>query len=131
MSETPTALDKYILMGAPMPCPTAAPITSGAGMTTFTLRPQFPVLGSGLHDLLIRPTDAQGARFEIESVRVIFRREHLASIPSGVGWLGMGEIYRETVVARSPETIRWPMTLPDRPRLTLSLATLDERPVTF
>jgi arylsulfatase A-like enzyme len=131
VAATPNDLDKYILTGTPMPWPNEAPITSGEGMTTFTLRPQFPVLGSGLHDLLIRPTDAEGARFEIESVRIVFRREHLASIPSGVGWLGMGEIYRETVVARSPETIRWPMTLPDRPRLSLSLATLDERPVTF
>lgn len=131
IAETPNDLDKIILTGAPMPWPNEAPITAGEGMTTFTLRPQFPVYGSGLHELLLRPTDAEGARFEIESVRVVFRREHLASIPSGVGWLGMGEVYRETVVARSPEVIRWPMTLPDRPRLSLSLATLDEQPVTF
>jgi arylsulfatase A-like enzyme len=131
IAATPNELDKVILSGMPLPWPNEAPITSGEGMTTFTLRPPFPVYGSGLHEMLLRPTDVAGARFEIESVRIVFRREHLASIPSGVGWLGMGEIYRESVVSRSPETIRWPMTLPDRPRLTLSLATLDERPVTF
>jgi arylsulfatase A-like enzyme len=131
VSEKPNDLDKIILSGAPIPWPNEAPITAGEGMTTFVLRPSFPVYGSDLHELLLRPTDAEGARYEIESVRIVFRREHLASIPSGVGWLGMDEIYRETVVSRSPETIRWPMTLPDRPRLTLSLATLDEQPVTF
>jgi arylsulfatase A-like enzyme len=131
IAETPNDLDKVILSGMELPWPNEAPITSGEGMTTFTLRPPFPVYGSGLHEMLLRPTDAAGARFEIESVRVVFRREHLASIPSGVGWLGMSEIYRESVVSRSPETIRWPVTLPDRPRLSLSLATLDERPVTF
>lgn len=131
VGETANDLDKVVMSGAPIPWPNEAPITAGEGMTTFTLRPPFPVYGSGLHELLLRPTDAEGATFEIESVRVVFRREHLAAIPSGVGWLGMGEIYRETVVSRSPETIRWPMNLPDRPRLTLSLATLDEQPVTF
>jgi arylsulfatase A-like enzyme len=131
VAATPNELDKAILAGMPMPWPNEAPITAGEGMTTFTLRPVFPVYGVDLHELLIRPTDAEGARFEIESVRAVFRREHLAAIPSGVGWLGMNEIYRETVVARSPESIRWSMTLPDQPRLTLSLATLDERPVTF
>jgi hypothetical protein len=130
IAEKPNELDKIIATGAPMPWPNEAPITAGEGMTTFTLRPPFPVYGSGLHELLLRPTDVEGAKFEIESVRIVFRREHLASIPSGVGWLGMGEIYRETVVSRSPETIRWPMTLPDRPRLSLSLATLDDQPVT-
>lgn len=131
VAQTPNALDEYILGGAPIPWPNEAPITAGEGMTTFTLRPQFPVFGSSVHELLLRPTDAEGARFEIESVRVVFRREHLSSISSGVGWLGMGEVYRESVVSRSPEVIRWPMTLPDRPQLSLSLATLDEQPVTF
>ncbi|MES1245190.1 MAG: sulfatase [Acidobacteriota bacterium] len=131
IAEKPNDLDNAILSGVPMPWPNEAPITAGEGMTTFTLRPPFPVYGSGLHELLIRPTDTEGARFEIESVRLVFRREHLAEIPSGVTWLGMNEIYRESVVSRSPETIRWPMTLPDRPHLSLSLATLDEQPVTF
>lgn len=131
VAETPSELDQYILSGAPIAWPNEAPITAGEGMTTFTLRPTFPVYGSALHDLLLRPTETEGARFDIESVRIVFRRERLASIPSGVGWLGMGEVYRETVVSRSPETIRWPMSLPDRPRLKLALATVDERPVTF
>ncbi len=131
VAETPDDLTNYILSGAPLPWPNETSITAGEGMTTFSLRPVFPVYGSEIHDLLLRPTDAPGATFEIESVRVIFRHERLASIPSGVGWLGMDEIYRETVVSRSPEVIRWPVTLPDDPRLTLNLATLDERPVTF
>jgi arylsulfatase A-like enzyme len=131
MGEKLEQIDEVLLSGAPIPWPNQASITAAEGMTTFTLRPDFPVYGSGMHELLLRPTDAPGARFEIESVHLIFRREHLASVPSGVGWLGMNETYRETVVARSPESIHWPVTLPDRPRLTLALATLDERPVTF
>lgn len=127
----PNPLDQALLQGAEIPWPNEAPMTSGGGMTTFTLRPQFPVYGTDVHQILLRPVDVPGARFEIEGVRLIFRREHLAAIPSGVGWHGMEELYHESVVSRSPESIRWPVTLPDRPRLSLALATLDDGPLTF
>ncbi len=81
--------------------------------------------------VLIRPTDAEGADFEIESVRLVFRKEHLASIPSGVGWQGLGEIYRETIVSRSPEKLRFELDVPPNAMLDFALGTLEEGPVTF
>ena len=42
-----------------------------------------------------------GADFAIESVRVVFRREHLSEVPSGVSWQGLRDIFRETLAAAS------------------------------
>ncbi len=81
--------------------------------------------------VLVRPTDVEGADFEIESVRLVFRKEHLASIPSGVGWQGLGEIYRETIVSRSPERLRFNLRVPPNAFLDLALGTVEEGPVTF
>lgn len=81
--------------------------------------------------VLLRPTDTEGADFEIESVRLIFRKEHLASIPSGVGWQGLGEIYRESIVSRSPETLRFALRVPENAFLDLALGTVEDGPVTF
>lgn len=131
VAATPNGLDEMILGGMEFAWPHQAPITSGEGMETFVVRPIFPVKGADIAQLLIKPVDVPGARFEIESVRLVFRREHLASIPSGIGWHGLGEVYRESVVTRSPESVRWEVQVPGQPRLSLSLATLDERPVTF
>ena len=64
-------------------------------------------------------------------IRLLSQRERLARIPSGVGWQGLDEIFRETVVARSPETIRLPLTLPDDPWLDLHLGTPEDGAVTF
>ena len=69
--------------------------------------------------------------FEIESVRVIFRQEHLANIPSGIGFQGMSEIYRESLVARAPEVLSIPVELPSRPLLEVSLGTVDDAPLRF
>jgi hypothetical protein len=80
---------------------------------------------------LIRPTDAAGAEIEIESVRLIFRREHLANIPSGVSWQGFQNIFRETLVSRSPEQLTYHLRLPQQPWLDLSVATARDGPVTF
>jgi arylsulfatase A-like enzyme len=81
--------------------------------------------------VLLRPTDAEGAEFEIESVRLVFRKEHLASIPSGVGWQGLEEIYRESIVSRSPETLRFSLRVPENAFFDLALGTVEDGPVTF
>ncbi len=81
--------------------------------------------------VLLRPTDAEGADFEIESIRLVFRKEHLASIPSGVGWQGLGEIYRESIVSRSPEKLRFGIRVPERALLDLAIGTVEQGPVTF
>ena len=67
-----------------------------------------------------RPTPP-GPTFAIESVRLVFRREHLAGVPSGVSWQGLRDVFRETLVTRSPETVRFAVTLPSRPLLDLSV----------
>ena len=110
---------------------TSTPIIAGEEFRTYTMRPPVPIKSSAVRHLLLRPTDAAGARFEIESVRLIFRKEHLASIPAGVGWHGLRDIYRETLVARAPERIRMELRVPDRPWLDFAVGTIEDRPVTF
>jgi arylsulfatase A-like enzyme len=107
------------------------PLIPGDEVRTYVLRGPRPVPASGVTRLLLRPTDEKGAEFAIESVRIIFRKEHLAEIESGIGFQGMSEIYRESLIARAPEAIRVPLELPSRPLLDLALGTVDDAPVTF
>ncbi len=113
------------------PWPMSSPLQSGNTLQTYTFVPLQTVAASRVRHLMIRPTDVAGADFAIESVRLILRAEHLASVPSGIGWQGLGEVYRETLVARSPETLRFDVQLPDRPWLDLAVGTVAEHPVTF
>jgi arylsulfatase A-like enzyme len=117
--------------GRRTPWNTTTPLQSGEEIHTYTLISPGPLNLSRVRNVLIRPTDAAGATFEIESVRIVSRREHLAGMASGVGWQGLAEIYRETLVARSPETLKMTVTLPARPWLDLALGIPDDRPATF
>ncbi len=117
--------------GLSQPWRLTTPIVAGESFQTYTLRPRDSVSLSGIHHILFRPTDAKGAEFEIESLRLLSQRERLARIPSGVGWQGLAEIFRETVVARSPESIRLSLTLPDDPWLDLHVGTPEDGPLTF
>ncbi len=112
------------------PWPLASPVIPG-NLHTLALRPRRIFQLSWVRKLLIRPTDVAGADFEIESVRVISRKQHLSRIPAGIGWHGMGQIFRETLVARSPESITFDLDLQENPWLDLHLGTLEESPVTF
>jgi arylsulfatase A-like enzyme len=107
------------------------PVIAGPEMQTYTMALTAPVTGSRIRHLVIRPTDAPNADFAIESVRLVFRREHLAAVPSGVSWQGLHDVFRETLVTRSPETARFEVTLPARPVLYVALGTPEEGPVTF
>lgn len=109
----------------------STPIPAGDELRTYVMRATFEREVSTLDRILLIPTDVAGAEFEIESVRLVFRREHLNSIPSGVGWHGMSEIYRETIVSRSPERLRFEVTLPAAPSLELAVGTTEEGRVTF
>jgi arylsulfatase A-like enzyme len=106
-------------------------IVAGENLQTIVLRNARTTRLSTIRKLLIRPTDVDGADFEIESVRLTSQKEHLAKIPSGIGWQGMGEIYRESLVSRSPEAIERQVKLPAKPWLELHLGILDESPITF
>ncbi len=108
-----------------------SPVVAGDRFETYLVRPPAPVSGNRIRHLLIRPSDAAGAEFAIESVRLVFEREHLAAIPSGIGWHGLRDIFRETVVTRAPERVRFDVTLPSRPVLDLALGSPDDEPTTF
>lgn len=111
--------------------PLTSPILPSDELRTYTVPVSRLVPPSDVRHVLLRPTDEAGADFEIESVRLVFRKEYLAGIPSGVGWQGLSEIYRETIVTRAPETVRFSLTLPDHPWLDLSVGTVETSPVTF
>lgn len=111
----------------------STPVVAGE-MRTYTLETRaLPgvITAADTRHILVRPIDAKGASFEIESMRLVFRKEHLAAVPSGLGWQGLSEVYRETLVGRSPEVIRLAVTLPARPWLDLGVGTVDDEPVTF
>jgi arylsulfatase len=107
------------------------PVLPGDKVQTYTITPPAPISGPRIRHVMIRPTDVAGADFAIESVRLVFRREHLASVPSGVSWQGLRAIFRETLVTRSPETVRFDLTMPTRPVFDLSLGTPEDAAVTF
>jgi arylsulfatase A-like enzyme len=118
-------------VGNPFPWPATTPVVPGDEVQRYTLRPSRPVPLSRVRHVLIRPTRTEGASFEIESVRLVPRREHLAGIESGVGWHGMDGRFRESIVTRAPETVSFSAELPERPLLELALATIEEGAATF
>jgi arylsulfatase A-like enzyme len=113
-----------------IPWPLSTPIVAGPEMRTYVLHTTASIPMASRH-LLVRPTDAAGAAFEIESVRMVSRRENLSSVRGGLSWEGLGEVYRETLVARAPDVLRFEVELPRRPRLQLAIGTLEPGPVTF
>jgi arylsulfatase A-like enzyme len=107
------------------------PIVAGPEMRTYTFRRPDTVTSSEMRHVYLQPTNTAGASFEIESVRFVLRREHIASIASGVSWQGLSGIFQETLVARSPEVLRFDLALPARPWLDLAVGTIEDAPVTF
>ena len=76
------------MQGSPFSIST--PIVAGDDLRTYTLTPPQTVAASTVRHLVVRPTDVAGADFEIESLRVVFRKEHLANTPrgsAGRGWM--------------------------------------------
>ncbi|MGH9380490.1 MAG: sulfatase [Thermoanaerobaculia bacterium] len=108
-----------------------SPVMAGDTATPYTLQSSWAQTAGGIRHLVLVPADSAGVDFRIESVRVVLRREHLAGIASGVGWQGLGEIYRETLVTRSPETWRFPLRLADAPLLDLAVGTVEDGAATF
>jgi len=114
-----------------IPAPFNSPLVAGEEMRTYVLRTTASLPASFSRHVMIVPTDAPGATFEIESVRVVTRREHLASVNAGLGWHGMSEVYREALVARAPDALEFEVHMPARPRLELAVGTIENVPVTF
>ena len=81
--------------------------------------------------MFLQPTDASGATFAIEEVRFVTRREHLARIASGIGWHGLGEVYREALALRAPERARIPLSVHAGAWLDLAIGAVGPDPATF
>ena len=109
----------------------STPIVAGPDAKTYTLPSPVSTPMSRARHIVIRPTDAADATFDIESIRVLTRAEHLAGVASGVGWQGLNEVFRESLVTRSPEVMKFDVTLPQRPWLDLAVGTVDDHAATF
>jgi arylsulfatase A-like enzyme len=110
---------------------TTAPIHAGDEIRTVQVLPPMTRPARSLRHILIRPTDTPGATFSIESVRVILREDYVESVPSGVSWQGLSEIYHETLVSRAPEELTFNVKLPSDPWLDLHIGTFEDGPITF
>lgn len=86
---------------------------------------------SALGHLVFGFDGPEGAVIELESVDVTAQVEALSALPSGVGWRGLSGVFRETVIARSPETVRWPLELGADSRVELHVGTPGDHPLTF
>ena len=114
-----------------MPWPMMTPLVPGEEFQTITVRPQRAVTMSSVGTVLLRPSDAAGAEFAIELIRLVSTREYLSKVPSGVGWHGLSRVFRETIVSRSPEVIQMDVDVPSRPWLDLHVGTVEDGPVKF
>jgi arylsulfatase A-like enzyme len=123
--------DQVVQSARDFPATASAALAPGGEMQSVTLRSRFSIPLSRARQVFVRPTDQPGATFEIESIRLVSRKEHLASVPSGVGWHGLSEVYKETLVARAPEALKLRSALPARPWLDLAVGTIEDGPVTF
>jgi arylsulfatase A-like enzyme len=129
---TPGAPDfpQVMRMAGRFPWPVRSPLPKKDGAQTLKLASQ-QVTRMTWQTLLLRPTDAAGATFEIESIHAISQRERRAAIRSGVGWQGLSDIYHETIVSRSPEKFTLELDVPENAWLDLNVGTLEDHPVTF
>ncbi len=121
---------KIIGRGRGFPWPFQSPVTKGSDFQTLTL-PAKQIARMSWDSLLIRPADAPGVTFEIESLQAISQRERRASVRSGVGWQGLADVYQEALVSRSPEKIQMDVDVPANAWLDLNLGTVEDAPVTF
>src|SRR5436305_6172731 len=131
-------LAQAVEAGRGFPWRITTPIVAGPEAHTYVLSAAgnpFPISAAMAGHILVRPTDAAGAAFEIESVRLIFEKDFLAGIPSGVSWQGLGEIYRESLVTHAPEEVRLSLDVPHHAWLDLAVGTLESTlesgPVSF
>jgi len=127
----PVDLARAELRARRMPWPLTTPIVADGEFHTYVVPSVVPLNMLRVRQLLIKPTDAANATFAIESVRLITEREHLAGISSGVAWQGLKDIFHEAIVSRSPETLRFDVTVPPEGRLELALGTMEDLPPTF
>jgi len=109
----------------------SAKVAAGDAFQTLNITSSRPAtMGRNKH-LLIRPVNKAGATFAIEFVRIVSQKEHRAAVPSGLGFEGLGSVYHEAIVSRSPETVSFDLDLPSNSWLDLNVGTSEAGPVTF
>jgi arylsulfatase A-like enzyme len=86
---------------------------------------------AAVNHLVLWPTDAPDAEFEIASVRLISRREHLLSVPWGVGRHDLSGEVMEGFASRVQERVTFDVLVPSGAYLDLAIGTLESGPVTF
>lgn len=106
-------------------------LASGEHLQTCVLTSPFTQTTRSTRHIFIQPTDVAGATFEIESIRLIMRKDYLAGIQTGVTWQALSGVFQESVVMRAPEKLQFSVTLPENPALELNLGTIENYPVTF
>jgi arylsulfatase A-like enzyme len=62
---------------------------------------------------------------------LLSQKDHRAMVPSGIGWQGLGSIYRESIVSRSPEVFSIDANISPNAWLDVHLGTSDPGPVAF
>jgi arylsulfatase A-like enzyme len=127
----PANLPRAEALARRLPWTLTTPLLPGSDFQTYVITSTVPVNMARSQQVLIRPTDAANATFEIESVRLITAREHLGSVKSGAGWQGLKDIFHEALVSRAPETLRFDLDVPANARLDLALGTMEDLPPTF
>lgn len=123
--------EQVIGMARALPWPMASPLQADGEFHNLTMLPAIPARLSQARTVMIRPVDVPGADFAIESIRLVSQAENRASIPSGVGWQGLADIFHETIVSRSPEKFSVEVDVPRNGWLDLNLGTVSEGAVTF
>lgn len=111
-------------------------LVPGEEMQTYRIEmnrsfPMGPFSGRDIERVVMQLTDEPAADVELESVRLIFRREFLDGLASGIGWHGLNDVFRETLLTRAGETARIAVDVPPDAWLDLAVGTLEEQPVTF
>ncbi len=72
------------------------------------------------------------ADFTIESIRLVTTQEEKLKTPSGQQWVGLSEIYHETLAGKASETFDFRLrALPDQPWFDVNIGTPEDQPVTF
>ena len=127
----PVNLPRAESLARRLPWTLTTPLLPGNEFQTYVITSTVPINMVRSQQVLIRPTDAADATFEIESVRLITAREHLGSVKSGAGWQGLKDIFHEALVSRAPETLRFNLDVPPNARLDLALGTMEDLPPTF
>ena len=120
-----TPVERMVQFLDAFPFSLETPLIADGQMRTYTLftedqpfTPSYPAAQTEI--VAIQVGDEAASEFEIESVRLVFRGEHLAGIESGVGWHGLSDVFRETLVTRSPETVSFDIRVP--PSATFDVA---------